>query len=78
MAASSKPCKSPETMACLVLAHCENGDVIDTMIEQALVEGHTTPRMHALTRPGWGGVESTLRVAGMASAAEANVYIVHT
>jgi dihydropyrimidinase len=61
----------------LVMAHCENGDVIDTLIEEALAEGHTTPEWHALTRPGWGGVEATLRVAGMASAADANVYIVH-
>lgn len=61
----------------LVMAHCENGDVIDTLIEQALADGHTTPEWHALTRPGWGAVESTLRVAGMASAADASVYIVH-
>jgi len=61
----------------LVMAHCENGDVIDTLTEQALAEGHTTPEWHALTRPGWGGVESTLRVAGMASDAGASVYIVH-
>src|SRR5919107_1798989 len=26
----------------LVMAHCENGDVIDTLVEEALVEGHTT------------------------------------
>ena len=61
----------------LVMAHCENGDVIDALIEQELAAGHTTPEWHALTRPAWGGVEATLRVAGMASAAEAPVYIVH-
>lgn len=61
----------------LVMAHCENGDVIDTLIEEALAEGHTSPEWHALTRPGWGGVDATLRVAGMASAADASVYIVH-
>ena len=61
----------------LVMAHCENGDVIDRLIEQALAAEHTTPEWHALTRPGWGAVESTLRVAGMASAADASVYIVH-
>lgn len=61
----------------LVMAHCENGDVIDVLVEQALAAGHTTPEWHALTRPGWGAVESTLRVAGMASAADAPVYIVH-
>jgi dihydropyrimidinase len=61
----------------LVMAHCENGDVIETLTEQALAAGHTTPEWHALTRPGWGAVESTLRVAGMAGAANASVYIVH-
>jgi dihydropyrimidinase len=61
----------------LVMAHCENGDVIDTLVTEALNTGHLQPEWHALTRPGWGGVESTLRVAGMASAAEASVYIVH-
>src|SRR5688572_32789915 len=39
--------------------------------------GHITPEWHALTRPSWGAVESTLRVAGMASDAGASAYIVH-
>jgi dihydropyrimidinase len=61
----------------LVMAHCENGDVIETLIPEALSAVHTTPEWHALTRPGWGAVESTLRVAGMAAEADAPVYIVH-
>lgn len=61
----------------LVMAHCENGDVIEILTEQALAAGHTAPDWHALTRPAWGAVESTLRVAGMAAAADASVYIVH-
>lgn len=61
----------------LVMAHCENGDVIEVLTEQALAAGHTTPEWHARTRPAWGAVESLLRVAGMASAADAPVYIVH-
>jgi len=61
----------------LVMAHCENGDVIEPLVEEALVEGHTTPEWHALTRPGWGGVDATLRIAGMASSANATAYIVH-
>jgi dihydropyrimidinase len=61
----------------LVMAHCENGDVIETLTAQALAAGHTAPEWHALTRPGWGGVEATLRVAGMAAAADASAYIVH-
>ncbi len=61
----------------LVMAHCENGDVIDTLVADSLKAGHTSPEWHALTRPGWGAVESTLRVAGMAAEADAPVYIVH-
>lgn len=61
----------------LVMAHCENGDVIDTLVEQALAAGHTSTEWHALTRPGWGAVDATLRVAGMAAEADAAVYIVH-
>lgn len=61
----------------LVMAHCENGDVIETLTTQALAEGHTTPEWHAHTRPAWGAIESSLRMAAMAEQANAPVYIVH-
>jgi dihydropyrimidinase len=61
----------------LVMAHCENGDVIDTLILEALAAGHVTPEWHARTRPAWGAVEATLHVAAMAEQADAPVYIVH-
>ena len=61
----------------LVMVHCENGDVIDTLVTDALITGHLTPEWHALTRPAWGAVESGLRVAAMASQADAAIYIVH-
>jgi dihydropyrimidinase len=61
----------------LVMAHCENGDVIETLIPEALAAGHTSPEYHALTRPAWGGVEATLRMAAMAEQADAPMYIVH-
>ncbi len=61
----------------LVMVHCENGDVIDTLVPEALAVGHTSPEWHALTRPAWGGVESTLRMAAMSAEANAPVYIVH-
>ncbi|MBV6403002.1 MAG: D-hydantoinase [Anaerolineales bacterium] len=61
----------------LVMAHCENGDVIETLVAQALANGHTTPEWHALTRPAWGAVEATLRMAAMAQQADTPVYIVH-
>lgn len=61
----------------LVMAHCENGDVIETLVSEALAAGHTTPEYHALTRPGWGAVEATMRLAAMAGQANSPVYIVH-
>jgi dihydropyrimidinase len=61
----------------LMMAHCENGDVIETLIPEALTAGHTSPEYHALTRPAWGGVEATLRMAAMAEQADSPVYIVH-
>lgn len=61
----------------LTMAHCENGDVIETLIPEALAAGHTAPEWHALTRPAWGGVDATLRIAALAAQAEATAYIVH-
>jgi dihydropyrimidinase len=61
----------------LVMLHAENGDVIETLIPEALSAGHTSPEWHALTRPAWGATEAGLRVAGMASVADAPLYIVH-
>jgi dihydropyrimidinase len=61
----------------LVMAHCENGDVIEALTAQALAASHTLPEWHALTRPAWGAVEATLRMAAMAEQADSPVYIVH-
>jgi dihydropyrimidinase len=61
----------------LVMLHAENGDVIETLIPEALAAGYTSPEWHALTRPAWGAVEAGLRVAGMASVADTPLYIVH-
>lgn len=61
----------------LVMAHCENGDVIETLTPEALAAGHTSPEWHAHTRPAWGAVEATLRMAAMAQEAQSPVYIVH-
>jgi dihydropyrimidinase len=61
----------------LTMLHAENGDVIEALVPEALAAGHTSPEWHALTRPAWGAVEAGLRVAGMASVADARLYIVH-
>jgi dihydropyrimidinase len=61
----------------LTMVHAENGDVIDTLIKEALESGHTQPIWHALTRPGWGAVEASLRAFALAAQADAPVYLVH-
>lgn len=61
----------------LVMAHCENGDMIEALVRDALAVGHAAPEWHARTRPAWGGIESTLRMAALAREAGAPVYIVH-
>lgn len=62
----------------LTMVHAENGDVIDILIEEALAAGNTEPVFHARTRPGWGAVEASLRVAALAAqAGDAPLYLVH-
>jgi len=61
----------------LVMAHCENGDVIETLTAQALAAGHTSPEWHASTRPAYSAIEATFRMAAMAEQADSPVYIVH-
>ncbi|MFN2175407.1 MAG: dihydropyrimidinase [Anaerolineales bacterium] len=61
----------------LTMLHAENGDVIEILTAEALAQGHTSPIWHALTRPAWGAVESTLRACALAAQAGAPLYIVH-
>jgi dihydropyrimidinase len=61
----------------LVMAHCENGDVVEMLINEALLANHLTPEWHGRTRPAWGAVDATLRMASLAAQADAPVYIVH-
>lgn len=61
----------------LTMLHAENGDVIETLVAEALAAGHTTPEWHARTRPAWGAVEAVLRGAALAAQAGAPLYVVH-
>jgi dihydropyrimidinase len=61
----------------LILLHAENGDVIETLIAEAVAAHHLTPEWHAKTRPAWGAVETTLRASSLAAQADAPLYIVH-
>jgi len=61
----------------LVMAHCENGDVIDVLTKQLLEEGKTLPIYHALSRPAELEDEATHRAIKLAGVANAPLYIVH-
>ncbi len=61
----------------LVMLHAENGDVIDILVEEALRNGNVTPEWHAHTRPGWGGIEATLRGVALSAQTGSHLYIVH-
>ncbi len=61
----------------LTMLHAENGDVIDVLVEEALIAGHTTPEWHAHTRPAWGAVEAAMRGFALAGETGAPLYLVH-
>jgi dihydropyrimidinase len=61
----------------LTMVHCENGHVIDVLVRQALAQGRTQPRWHALTRPPQLEGEATGRAIAMAEILGAPLYVVH-
>ena len=61
----------------LTLVHCENGDVIDLLVREAIAAGRREPRYHALTRPALLEAEATGRAAALAELAGAPLYVVH-
>jgi dihydropyrimidinase len=61
----------------LVMVHAENGDAIDVLVKQALAEGKTEPRYHALTRPPETEGEATNRAIQLARVAGSPLYVVH-
>ena len=61
----------------LVMVHAENGDSIDVLVKEALAEGKTEPKYHALTRPPETEGEATNRAIQLARIAGAPLYVVH-
>ncbi len=61
----------------LVMVHAEHGDAIDVLVRQALAEGKTEPRYHALTRPPETEGEATNRAIQLARVAGCPLYVVH-
>src|ERR1700685_1872263 len=50
----------------LICMHAENGSAIDVMVQQALAEGKTAPKYHALTRPTTAEAEAVSRAIALA------------
>src|SRR5881394_3899708 len=61
----------------MICMHAENGGAIDVIVKQALAEGKTAPKYHALTRPTTAEAEATARAIALAEMAGAPIYIVH-
>ncbi len=61
----------------LICMHAENGNAIDVIVRQALAEGKTAPKYHALTRPTTAEAEAVGRSIALAEMAGAPLYIVH-
>jgi dihydropyrimidinase len=61
----------------LVMVHAEHGDSIDVLVKQALAEGKTEPKYHALTRPPETEGEATNRAIQLAHVAGCKLYVVH-
>lgn len=61
----------------IMCMHAENGIVIDEIVKQALKEGKTDPKWHALTRPTRMEAEGVHRAIAIADVAKVPVYIVH-
>jgi len=61
----------------LVMVHAEHGDSIDVLVKQALAEGKTEPKYHALTRPPETEGEATNRAIQLARVAGCKLYVVH-
>lgn len=61
----------------ILCLHCENGDVIDTLVRQSIRQGRTEPRYHAVSRPALVEEEATRRAILLAKMADAPLYVVH-
>jgi dihydropyrimidinase len=69
--------QTAKQLGILVCVHCENGDVIDVLVEEAKALGHRSPKYHALTRPIAAEREAIHRAACLAEIAGAALYVVH-
>ena len=61
----------------VVMAHCENADLIPALQKKLLAEGKTGPEWHEPSRPPMVEAEGTCKFLTFAAAAGAKAYVVH-
>lgn len=61
----------------MTCVHAENGHVIQVLVQEALAQGRTAPKYHAITRPTILEGEATHRAIRLAELADTPLYVVH-
>lgn len=69
--------KNSQQLGALLMAHCENGEIVAELQEKLFLQGKTSPLAHALSRPSYAEGESAFRLATLAKAVGAPAYFVH-
>ncbi|MDJ0621548.1 MAG: dihydropyrimidinase [Desulfocapsaceae bacterium] len=69
--------KASRELGALIMAHCENGEIISELQEKFFTEGGTEPVYHALSRPSYAEGESAFRLTQMARSLGVPAYFVH-
>lgn len=69
--------KNSRQLGALIMAHCENGEIVAELQEQLYNAGQTSPLGHALSRPSYAEGESAFRLATLAKAVGVPAYFVH-
>ncbi len=69
--------RAAQKLGSLICLHAENGEVIDSLVNEAVEDGKTAPLFHALTRPASMEGEAINRSIALAQVAGCPVYIVH-
>ncbi len=69
--------KRSRELGALIMAHCENGEIVAELQEKLFSEGKVEPKYHALSRPSYAEGESAFRLATLARALGVPAYFVH-
>lgn len=72
-----KALKRSKEIGGLIAFHCENGDVISELVDEAKKMGNKGPKYHCYTRPSILEKEAISRLITIGKLAEAPIYIVH-